>query len=191
MAEYGGIDAACTYHRGSRTLVDASAGLTVVEAPPALPAAISLDSTPAPLPTWAIAATPLSIRLDAFYNRLTTGPQTVGFVDGQFAPTARVDRTLGLAGSLVAATSHSAAVAPYVSLGAGFFVSHLNGDVAGSGAGLTPVTLDAVGLGVAAGGGVALRFWSGPQVLVDWRYHQALTNTRGGGFMPLSIGLRF
>jgi hypothetical protein len=138
-----------------------------------------------------IATTPLGVRFDAFYIRLTTGVPTIAFVDGEFAPTARVDRTLGVTGSFIATTSRSAPVAPYFSLGAGFFLSHLEGDVAASGAAPTAVTTDGMGLGLAAGGGLILRLWSGPQVLIDWRYHQALNNTRGSGFMPLSVGLRF
>ncbi len=174
-----------------RTLVDATAGLSLVEGHRRLTGADQAGLHARGFADLPIAATALSIRLDAFYNRLTTGVPTVAFVDGQFAPTARVDRTLGLTASLLATTSRTATVAPYVSLGLGLFLSHLEGDVGASGAGLTTLTLDGVGPGVAAGGGVALRLWSGPAVVVDWRYHQALNHTRGSGFMPLSVGLRF
>jgi hypothetical protein len=30
-----------------------------------------------------------------------------------------------------------------------------------------------------------------PTLLLDWRYYQALYNTRGSSFMPLSVGLAF
>jgi hypothetical protein len=30
-----------------------------------------------------------------------------------------------------------------------------------------------------------------PELLIDWRYYQALYQARGSSFMPLSIGLAF
>ena len=30
-----------------------------------------------------------------------------------------------------------------------------------------------------------------PQLLLDWRYYQALYNTRGSSFMPVSVGPTF
>jgi hypothetical protein len=167
----------------SRTLVEAGPGVLTGGDQAGLHARIFVD-----LP---IATTRLSLRLDAFYNRLTTSVPTLAWVDGQFAPTARVDRTLGLTGSFLATTSRSAPVAVYGGLGAGFFLSHLEGDVTASTADAAAAVTDGMGLGLVAGGGAILRLWSGPRVVVDWRYHQALNNTRGSGFTPLSVGLRF
>ena len=133
-----------------------------------------------------VSNTPLSLRLDAFYNRMTSGSNTFASVNDQIAQAARVDRTLGLVGSFVVSTSRTATVAPYASLGAGLFTSDLEGQVAG-----IPVTTSGMGLGLAAGGGVVVRLRAGPSLLLDWRYHQALNNTRGASFMPLSLGVRF
>jgi hypothetical protein len=47
-----------------------------------------------------------------------------------------------------------------------------------------------MGLGLVAGGGLRLRVGR-PTLLLDWRYYQALSNTRGSSFMPFSIGLAF
>jgi hypothetical protein len=47
-----------------------------------------------------------------------------------------------------------------------------------------------MGLGLLAGGGLRIRLGQ-PTLLVDWRYYQALYNTRGSSFMPLSLGLAF
>jgi hypothetical protein len=47
-----------------------------------------------------------------------------------------------------------------------------------------------MGLGLTAGAGIRVRVGR-PELLLDWRYYQALYNTRGSSFMPLSIGLSF
>ena len=47
-----------------------------------------------------------------------------------------------------------------------------------------------MGMGLVAGGGLRVRLGR-PTLLVDWRYYQALHNTRGSAFMPLAVGLSF
>ena len=130
---------------------------------------------------------PLSFRVEAFYNRLTSGPNT--FDAGVNGKAALVDQTSGLTGSFVATTSRRAAVAPYFALGAGLFASRLghNPDPQST---QVAATYRGMGLGLVAGGGLRLRMGR-PTLLLDWRYYQALSNTRGSSFMPLSIGLAF
>ncbi len=130
---------------------------------------------------------PFSLRAELFYNRLTSGPSTFdATVNGKAA---LVDRTVGLSGSFVATPHRGAAVAPYFSLGAGLFTTHLghNPDVFST---RVTETYNGMGLGLVAGGGLRVRLGT-PELLVDWRYYQALYNTRGSSFMPLSIGLAF
>jgi hypothetical protein len=130
---------------------------------------------------------PFSFRAELFYNRLTSGSNT--FDAGVNGKAALVDRTMGITGSFVATTSRSAGVAPYFSLGAGLFTTSLghNPDELSS---LVTETYNGMGLGLAAGAGVRVRL-GGPHLLLDWRYYQALYNTRGSSFMPFSIGLAF
>jgi hypothetical protein len=130
---------------------------------------------------------PLSFRAELFYNRLTSGPNT--FDAGVNAKSALLDRTIGLTGSFVATTSRSAGVAPYFSMGMGLFTTHLGHNPND----LSPVvteTYSGMGLGLVAGAGLRVRLGR-PQLLLDWRYYQALYNTRGSSFMPFSVGLAF
>jgi hypothetical protein len=54
------------------------------------------------------------------------------------------------------------------------------------------VAISRNGMGLGLQTGVGVRFRIGQQsLLVDWRYGQALNNTRGVGFMPLTIGIMF
>jgi hypothetical protein len=100
-----------------------------------------------------------------------------------------VDETYGLTGSFVATRSHHSAVAPYFSLGAGLFNTRLGHNPDPESTRVTS-TYRGMGLGLVAGGGVRFRIGR-PTLLLDWRYYQALYNTRGSSFMPLSIGLAF
>jgi hypothetical protein len=102
---------------------------------------------------------------------------------------ALVDRTLGLTGSFVGTPGRRARVASYFSLGAGLFTTRLghNPDVLST---TVTETYQGMGLGLVAGGGLRMRLGN-PELLLDWRYYQALYNTRGSSFMPLSIGLAF
>lgn len=130
---------------------------------------------------------PFSFRAELFYNRLTSGPST--FDAGVNGKAALVDRTMGLTGSFVATTSHRSAVAPYFSLGAGLFTTKLghNPDILST---TVTQTYRGMGMGLAAGAGLRVRLGR-PELLIDWRYYQALYNTRGSSFMPLSIGVAF
>ena len=48
------------------------------------------------------------------------------------------------------------------------------------------------GMGLGLQTGVGLRVRAGKRnVLLEWRYSQALNNTRGVGFMPLTLGVMF
>jgi hypothetical protein len=142
----------------------------------------------------AFVALPLTARAftfqgELFYNRLTSGSNTYAIVGSISARSALVDQTLGLTGSFVASTSPSARVAPYFALGAGLFTSSLGSNPDPFGTRVTH-TDHGMGLGLAAGGGVRWRIGRST-LLLDWRYYQALHNTRGSSFMPLSIGIAF
>jgi hypothetical protein len=130
---------------------------------------------------------PFRFRAELFYNRLTSGSNT--FDAGVNGKAALVDRTAGLAGSFIATTSRAASFAPYFSLGAGLFTTSLghNPDPFSS---VVTETYNGMGLGLTGGVGLRLRL-GGPELLLDWRYYQALYNTRGSSFMPLSIGMMF
>jgi hypothetical protein len=129
----------------------------------------------------------LSFRAELFYNRLTSGSNT--FDAGVNGKAALTDRTLGLAGSFVATASRAAGLAPYFSLGAGVFTTDLGHNPDQSS---TVVTESYSGMGLGFTGGAGLRLRLGrPELLLDWRYYQALYNTRGSSFMPISIGLSF
>ena len=131
--------------------------------------------------------TPLSLRAELFYNRLTSDATT--YDAGVGAKAALLDRTVGLTGSFVASTSRAARVAPYFSLGAGLFTTKLGHNPDDRSSVITE-TYQGMGLGIVAGGGLRVRLGR-PTLLLDWHYYQALYNTRGSSFMPLSIGLGF
>jgi hypothetical protein len=128
---------------------------------------------------------PLSLRAELFYNRLTSGANTFS-VNGKAA---LVDQTVGLTGSFAATTSRAAFVAPYFSLGAGLFGTTLGHNPEALSTTVTE-TYKGMGFGLTAGAGIRVRVGR-PELLLDWRYYQALYNTRGSSFMPLSIGLSF
>lgn len=132
-------------------------------------------------------SSPFSFRGELFYNRLTSGPNT--FDAGVNGKAALFDRTAGLTGSFVATTSRHARVAPYFSLGAGLFTTELGHNPDPFSTRVTE-TYSGMGLGLVAGGGLRVRLGR-PTLLLDWHYYQALYNTRGSSFMPLSIGVGF
>jgi hypothetical protein len=132
-------------------------------------------------------ASPFSFRAELFYNRLTSGPST--YDAGVNGKAALVDRTAGLSGSFVASVSRHRTVAPYFSLGAGLFTTSLGHNPDGFSTTVTE-TYSGMGMGLVAGGGLRVRLGR-PTLLLDWRYYQALYNTRGSSFMPISIGLGF
>ena len=130
-------------------------------------------------------SSPFSFRAELFYNHLSSTSST--FDAGVNAKAALSDRTIGLTGSFVGTTSRTAAVAPYFSLGAGLFTTELghNPDPSST---IVTETYSGMGLGLVAGGGLRVRLGR-PTLLIDYHYYQALYNTRGSSFMPLSVGL--
>jgi len=130
-----------------------------------------------------------AFRAEVFYNSLHSGPNTVAIVGSGSGAAALYDRTFGLAGSFVASLNPPARVSPYFLLGAGAFLSWLgtNPDPQSNQAVLTRG-----GMGLGLQTGVGLRIRAGKRsVLLEWRYGQALNNTRGVGFMPLTLGVMF
>jgi hypothetical protein len=128
-----------------------------------------------------------NLRTELFYNRLTSGSSTYdGNVNGKAALS---DETVGLTGSFVAATSRTAKVAPYFSLGAGVFGTSLGHNPDPTSAAVTE-TYSGMGLGLVGGGGLRIHVGR-PTLQIDWHYYQALYNTRGSSFMPISIGFGF
>jgi len=136
-----------------------------------------------------LAASSFSFRGEVFFNRLTGGPNTYAFVGGRNAKVALLDQAVGFTGSFVTTTSSSAAIAPYFSLGAGLVLTTL-GYNPNPGEESVTHTQGGLGLGMVMGAGLRIRT-GGPTVLMDVRYYQALNNTRGSAFLPLSIGVVF
>lgn len=130
-----------------------------------------------------------SFRGELFYNRLTSGPNTYAFVGSGSAKSALTDRTMGLTGSFVATPSPGGGLAPYFTLGAGMFMSRLGYNPEPNSTAVTR-TKGAFALGVLVGAGLRIRA-ARPTLVLDWRYYQALHNTRGSAFMPLSLGVVF
>ncbi len=128
-----------------------------------------------------------NLRTELFYNRLTSGSNT--YDDNVNGKAALRDETVGLTGSFVATTSRTAKVAPYFSLGAGVFGTTLGHNPDPSSATVTE-TYSGMGLGLVAGGGLRIHVGR-PTLQIDWHYYQALYNTRGSSFMPLSVGFGF
>jgi hypothetical protein len=131
----------------------------------------------------------LSFQGEVFYNRLTSNANTYASVGSVVARSALVDQSLGLTGSLVASASRTARIAPYFSLGSGLFTSSLGSNPDPRSERVTE-TSHGMGLGLVVGGGLRWRVGR-PTLLLDWRYYQALYNTRGSSFMPLTVGVAF
>src|SRR4051812_13632994 len=107
-----------------------------------------------------------NLRTELFYNRLTSGSNTYDAnVNGKAA---LLDETVGLTGSFVAATSRTARVAPYFSLGAGVFGTTLGHNPDPSSATVTE-TYSGMGLGLVAGGGLRIHLGR-PTLQLDWHY---------------------
>ena len=136
-----------------------------------------------------LAVPALSLHGELFYNRLTSGANTYASVGSVTARSALTDEAAGLTGSFVATTSRTARLSPYFALGAGLFTSSLGSPSAEFGTRATR-SEHGMGLGLVAGGGLRWRVGRSA-LLLDWRYYQALHNTRGSSFMPLSVGLAF
>jgi hypothetical protein len=138
---------------------------------------------------WPLNSTAFAFRAEIFYNRLHSNPNTYAVVGSSTATSALSDVTVGLTGSFVASLRPEARVSPYFLFGAGVFSSML-------GTNPDPQSRDVVisrggmGLGLQTGMGVRFRLQR-RDFLVEWRYGQALNNTRGVAFMPLTVGIVF
>lgn len=138
---------------------------------------------------WPLNSTAFAFRADFFHNRLHSRPNTCAVVGRTCATSALTDRTSGLTGSFVASLSPHARVSPYFLLGAGVFRSSLgtNPDPQSSD---VVISRGGMGLGLQVGAGMRLRVLR-QDFLLEWRYGQALNNTRGVAFMPLTAGIMF
>lgn len=126
---------------------------------------------------------------ELFYNRLTSFSNSWAVVNGSIGKAALEDQTMGLAGSFIGTINPKAGVSPYFLLGAGIFASKLgtNPDPQSS-----EVVQSRGGMGLGLQTGIGLRVRMGQRnLLLEWRYSQALNNTRGAAFMPLTVGLTF
>lgn len=142
----------------------------------------------------AFAEVPLSspsfaFRAELFYNRMTSSSNSWAIVNGSIGKAALEDQTMGLAGTFIGMLKPKARVSPYFLLGAGIFASKL-------GTNRDPQSTDVVmtrgGMGLGLQTGMGLRWRIGQKdLLFEWRYSQALNNTRGAAFMPLTVGLTF
>lgn len=133
----------------------------------------------------------VAFRAELFYNILHSHPNSYAVVSSRdtVVSTALSDRVIGLTGNFVASLSPRARVSPYFLLGAGAFLSQLgtNPDVQSA-----EVVVTRAGMGIGLQTGVGMRVRLGARhVLFEWRYGQALNNTRGAGFMPLTVGVLF
>ena len=128
---------------------------------------------------------PTSLRLEAFHGRLTSGPNT----SNSFGRAALRDATYGAAATLAYSLGSGSGMKPYALLGAGMYATSLGTNPE---AGATEVTQSKNGMGLGLHVGVGLE-WSlnRTQVFTEWRYQQALHQTRGAAFMPLVVGVKF
>src|SRR5947199_7566604 len=130
-----------------------------------------------------------AFRAELFYNTLHSHPNSVAIVGSGSGAAELYDRTLGLTGNFVASLIPQAGVSPYFLLGAGVFGSLLgtNPDQQSS---EVVVTRGGMGLGLQTGVGLRIRMGQ-HSLLLEWRYGQALNNTRGIAFMPLTAAVVF
>jgi len=130
-----------------------------------------------------------AFRAELFYNALHSSPNTVAIVGSGSGSAALVDRTIGLTGSFVASVIPRARTSPYFLFGAGIFRSHLGTNPDPQSNAVT-VTRGGMGLGLHAGLGLRIPIRD-RSLLLEWRYAQALNNTRGVAFMPVTLGITF
>ncbi len=127
------------------------------------------------------------LRIEGFYNRLTSNDGTFAVVNGETLPTATNDQSVGLFAMGVVHTSRSGRGSPYLLLGGGPMMSRLHRD---SSVQATGFTRTALGLGVSGGIGIAYRAL-GLTLRNEVRYAQSVSGVRGSAFFPLSVGVQF
>ncbi len=130
-------------------------------------------------------AGPLGMRLEAFYSRLTSGRQT-------WSPKGRPalrDETFGAVATLVYSLRSGSDLTPYTLLGAGLYATSLgtNPDPSAS---TVSQTARGMGLGMHVGAGLEWQLRR-THFFAEWRFQQALHQTRGGAFMPFVLGVKF
>ena len=128
-------------------------------------------------------------RGELFYNRLTSAPNSYAIVNGGSGTEALKDETLGLAGNFIAMLNPKAGASFYFLAGGGLYRSKLGWNPDNSSSEVVR-TAGGIGLGVQTGMGLRVRVGQ-PELLLEWRYSQALNNTHGAAFMPLTIGISF
>jgi hypothetical protein len=134
----------------------------------------------------------LTLRMDAFYNRLTSADNTASIVGPVSATAAATDRTVGAVGSLLIQPAPNHRLSPYFAGGLGFFHTTLTGHfVQDPSIPPAKATAGGMGLGIVGGIGLTCRLGRSTALVLDWRYHQGLHNQRGSAFMPLTFGFRF
>lgn len=128
---------------------------------------------------------PMGVRLEAFYSRLTSGRQT-------WSPEGRPalrDETFGAATTLTYALRQRASLTPYTLLGAGLYATSLGTNPDPSASEATQ-TARGMGLGLHVGAGLEWQV-DGAHLFAEWRFQQALHQTRGAAFMPFVLGVKF
>lgn len=130
-------------------------------------------------------AIPTSLRLEVFYSRLTSGPQSANAL----GRAALKDFTYGAAATMAYSLRSGTGIRPFALLGAGLYATSLGTNAIASATEVTE-TRRGVGLGLHVGVGAEWQV-SRATMFSEWRYQQALHQTRGSAFMPLIVGLKF
>lgn len=131
----------------------------------------------------------LSFRGELFLHTQHSDPNSYAATGGETVQMALRDQTLGLTGSVVSYLRPNARVSPMFLIGAGLFNTRLgtNPDPASD-----EVTEWHYGMGLGMETGVGLRIRGARRdLLLEWRYMQAISSPRSGGLMPLTIGVTF
>jgi hypothetical protein len=131
----------------------------------------------------------VTFRTELFYNSLHSSPNTYFSFPDTLAYAALTDRAFGITGTFVASVKPGTGFSPYFVLGAGAVASMLGTNPDNTSSQVTQ-THGAIGLGLQTGLGLRIPIQK-RQLLLEWRYAQALNNTRGSAFMPLTIGITF
>jgi opacity protein-like surface antigen len=136
----------------------------------------------------AFSGSPLTARLDLFFNRLTS--PSLMYETGSSIPAyaAERDQVWGAALSAVVSLSEGWLV-PYALAGLGWMHTRLQGAWLSADVEFT-AEHSAAGLGVLAGVGIRVRV-RGRTFFVESRYGQVMRGERGSPFIPLTVGVRW